>query len=139
MILLFISINASSGEGACWVEYSYKGETNGPGGSGNSSSIKNADEVFVYRLCKNDCYSELPEYRNISGIKSCKLDGIDIEESPYKAIYEKNRNNICHVQVTGKYTFNIYLVENKEQCKKKMKDFFWCKKSEECTYTLGKW
>lgn len=139
VILLSVSTISLAGEGSCWVEYSYNGETNGPGGSGDSSSIKNANEAFIYRLCKNYCYSELPEYKNISGVKSCKIDGIDIERSPYKDIYIKNKRNICHVQVVGKYLHNIYLVKDEAQCQNKMSEFIWCKKGAECTYTLGQW
>ncbi|CCU71645.1 hypothetical protein [Thalassolituus oleivorans] len=139
VILFSVSVFAFAEGGSCWVEYSYSGDTNGPGGHGDSSSIKNANEVFIYRLCKNQCYSELPEYKNIDGIKSCKIDGVDIEDSPYKEIYIKNKSNICHVQVVGKYLHNIYLVENEEQCQYKMKEFMWCKKGAKCTYTLGQW
>lgn len=137
--LLLLSLDVLSEDRVCWEEYAYKGESSGPGGHGSSSMTKDAHEAFVYKLCKDKCYSELPDYENISGIKSCTLDGIDIEDSPYKRMYLENKNKICHVKVAEKSFFKLYLVENKEQCEKSMKDYYWCKKGYECIFTFGQW
>ncbi len=123
----------------CWKKYEYKGKTNGPGGSGGPIMSKERHDAFAYKLCKTKCYGKLPDYKNIVGIKTCALDGVDIEDSKYKNIYLKHKKNICHVKVVGKHTFNLYLVKDETECKASMDDFIWCKKGEKCTYTLGQW
>lgn len=122
----------------CWVEYKYDGQTDGPGGAGGSSMTGGNHEAFVYKLCKKQCYDRLPNYKNIAGVKSCSIDGVPIEESKYKKFYLENKEKICHVKAEGK-PFNLYIAETESECKAHMKNFIWCKKGANCTFSLGRW
>ena len=140
LIFLVVTTNANAiEEKMCWVTFDYGGRpTNGPGGQGGS--LATTEDPFVYKICKKNCYDFLPtKYKNIQGFKSCTIDGVPIEESKYKKIYLKNKANICHVQVVGKYTFYVDLASSVEDCKFIKNEFIWCKQGAECTYTFGQW
>lgn len=128
---------AYADEKLCWVTFDYGGDqTSGPGGQGGSMST--TADAFVYKRCQTQCYENLPNYENIKGIKTCTIDGIDIEQSKYKDIYLSHKANTCHVQVVGQYTHNLYMANSEEECKEHMANYIMCNiQDNKCTYSLG--
>ena len=100
--------------------------------------MSSTDDQFVYRRCQSECYDNLPDYENIQGIKACTIDDVDLEKSKYKDIYIKNKANICHVQVVGKYAHNLYMAKTDKECEKHMNNYIMCNiQDNKCTFSLG--
>lgn len=139
LLAMLASPLVAADDKVCWVTFDYGGQkTGGPGGMG--SSMSGTNDAFVYRRCQSQCYEDLPDYANIRGVKSCTIDGIDIEASKYKEIYLNNKANICLVQVVGKYAHNLYLSETDQECRANMSNYIMCNiQGNKCTYSLGRY
>ena len=130
----------------CRVEYTYKKEKNPdgiyPGGIGQP--MTGWDEFVIYKKCKEYCYIKNANiYPHISDVSGCYINEVPLENTKYKAIYNKNKNNICHITAykNGKKHGGDYLAltQNEISCQKSMATKYWCQQGYECKYTYGKW
>jgi hypothetical protein len=139
IIVMLSSIGHATEEKMCWVTFDYGGKsTNGPGGQG--IDLTTTEDPFVYKVCKKICYDHLTtKYENIKGVKSCAIGAIPIEESKYRNVYLQSKQNICHVQVEGKYTYYVKLAKGISECEKIQEECIWCKQGSTCSYTYGQW
>ena len=138
VVLLTLSNLSFAFEKGCTKIYNLdpvkKPEHANPGGTADYSTVR---DEFVYFSCRKDCAELRPNVDYITGLKSCEINGVPIEESQYKDIFLKVRHKICYVQVEGKFAYNLYIATDAKECELLMKDFFWCKEGSQCTYTYG--